>query len=353
MASVSAKYFFMVVASLLTALSAWLIYAAQHMALLDVSSVNLIAVGGLSFVLIVLGLKGPLKLSRNTMPMEPRKILLLAGSGLIGLGAAFWLATLITVINETAFNWLPVWGLVLLAVVLMVVVVFGQLPFAISSPVKFTMGEFAGIITSAGFNQADNIANAEMNRWTGNKRDGVGVGHDLIDAPLFTLELENSSLAEVCDFSGFTVLNFASYTCPHHRRRIEELRSLKDKYPGERVQFVTIYTAEAHPVDGWVIPGNFKEDAEYKTGNEDDFCIAQAKTLEQRRDTARMFINNKAFNWPVYLDTMENGALYAYNSWPIRLYLVRHGKIVYCGDQGPFGYQPDKLEKVLVKGLAG
>ena len=50
---------------------------------------------------------------------------------------------------------------------------------------------------------------------------------------------------------------------------------------------------------------------------------------------------------PLILDAMDDRLLEAYNSWPIRLYIVRAGRIVYCGDPGPFGYEPDDVGKAL------
>jgi hypothetical protein len=52
---------------------------------------------------------------------------------------------------------------------------------------------------------------------------------------------------------------------------------------------------------------------------------------------------------PVVLDTIKDKLLKAYNSWPIRLYIINEGTIVFCGDQGPFGYSPASLDAVLRK----
>ena len=50
---------------------------------------------------------------------------------------------------------------------------------------------------------------------------------------------------------------------------------------------------------------------------------------------------------PLVLDTIENYLLKAYNSWPIRLYIIHQSKVVYCGDQGPFGYEPVSVDMAL------
>ena len=44
---------------------------------------------------------------------------------------------------------------------------------------------------------------------------------------------------------------------------------------------------------------------------------------------------------------MDNKAGAAYAAMPERLYIVLDGKIVYEGDQGPFGYNLDEVELYL------
>ena len=50
---------------------------------------------------------------------------------------------------------------------------------------------------------------------------------------------------------------------------------------------------------------------------------------------------------PVVLDSIEDSLLKAYNSWPIRLYIISDSKVVYCGEQGPFGYDPASVNVAL------
>ena len=44
---------------------------------------------------------------------------------------------------------------------------------------------------------------------------------------------------------------------------------------------------------------------------------------------------------------MDNKAGTAYAAMPERLYVVLDGKIVYEGDQGPFGYRLEEVEQFL------
>lgn len=39
---------------------------------------------------------------------------------------------------------------------------------------------------------------------------------------------------------------------------------------------------------------------------------------------------------------VDNTLLKAYNTWPIRLYVLEAGRIVYTGKQKPLGYSPEK-----------
>ena len=86
-------------------------------------------------------------------------------------------------------------------------------------------------------------------------------------------------------------------------------------------------------------------DAEYT--DESNFCFSYAKGIDERKEMAKWMISKKYFDMPVVLDTIEDKLLKAYNSWPIRLYIIHEGTIAFCGDQGPFGYSPSSLNPVL------
>jgi len=140
-------------------------------------------------------------------------------------------------------------------------------------------------------------------------------------------------------------LNFASYTCPQHRKRIDELHSLMEKWQDQGVRFLTVYTAEAHPEDGWKLAHQYDNDVEYT--NEEDFCFYYARFIDDRKKMARWLIEKKRFKMPIVLDSIENGLLKAYNSWPIRLYIINDGEVAYCGEQGPLGYDPASVDRAL------
>ena len=227
-------------------------------------------------------------------------------------------------------------------------------------PHTFYIGEMLNIIKSAGISgdKKNSPADREFLRWTKGVRNGVLVDEAAPDGMVITMEGEAVLLSSFFgkNHSSPLVLNFGSYTCPHHRKRINELHSLMGKWQTRGVQFLTVYTAEAHPEDGWKLAHQYDNDVEYT--NEEDFCFYSAKSIDDRRkmffdivtDRRKMckwLIERKHFKMPIVLDSIKNGLLKAYNSWPIRLYIINDGKVAYCGKQGPFGYDPGSVDRAL------
>ena len=48
---------------------------------------------------------------------------------------------------------------------------------------------------------------------------------------------------------------------------------------------------------------------------------------------------------PCVVDDIANTVDEAYAGWPERLFVVENGRIVYAGAQGPFGLEPDAVDK--------
>ncbi len=116
--------------------------------------------------------------------------------------------------------------------------------------------------------------------------------------------------------------------------------SLRDLYRdyNDRVRFIVIYTAEAHPTDGWYL------------GNHD---IRQHSSMEERREVAAMCEVAMQYGIKTYVDEMDNAVSEAYASMPDRLYLVgADGRIAYAGGLGPFGFKPGELKKAIDEYLA-
>lgn len=109
-----------------------------------------------------------------------------------------------------------------------------------------------------------------------------------------------------------------------------------------RVDFLTIYIREAHPIDEWRMASNEK--------GKDDVCYVQPKTLAQRAAIANDFTQRFKFPLPFGIDEMNNAANDAYAAWPERLYIIdERGRISYKGGNGPFKYDPMEVRVWLAQ----
>ncbi len=112
----------------------------------------------------------------------------------------------------------------------------------------------------------------------------------------------------------------------------------------DRVNFVTVYIKEAHPLDEWQMDSNEKENV----------CYAQPRTTGERVAIANDFVKRFHYEIPLVVDPIENPANAAYAGWPERFYVVdERGVIVYKGKPGPFGYHPEEVEAWLAKRFPG
>lgn len=96
---------------------------------------------------------------------------------------------------------------------------------------------------------------------------------------------------------------------------------------------MVVYTTEAHPTDEWKM---------YT-----DICFEQPKTLSDRMDKARMYLDESATKIPIVVDGMDNKCEGLYSTWPERLYVILDGAIVYKGGMGPDDYSPAEMEAWL------
>jgi len=296
-------------------------------------------------VLLFIGIVGPARVIVNgvRIPLEVRRSIFVQALVLPILGVVFIFSGIVIAPASMA------WAYFVAGLLILVSAVAGFYALSRKLPRTFYIGEMVNVIKSAGItgDKKNSAADREFMRWTEGVREGVQVGAPAPNGIVTTMEGETVPLSSFYgeNFSSPLVLNFCSYTCPHYRKRIDELHSLMEKWQDRGVRFLTVYTAEAHPEDGWKIAHQYDSDVEYT--NEDDFCFNYARTIDDRKKMARWLIEKKHFKMPVVLDSIENGLLTAYNSWPIRLYIVNNGKVLYCGEQGPFGYDPARVDKTL------
>jgi hypothetical protein len=101
-----------------------------------------------------------------------------------------------------------------------------------------------------------------------------------------------------------------------------------------------VYITEAHPSDVWQMQSNIK----------DQVVFASPRNEQERENVAGTCVRKLGIEIPAVLDEFGNSTETAYTAWPDRLYLVDStGHVVYKSKPGPFGFEPDQLEKALQK----
>ena len=116
----------------------------------------------------------------------------------------------------------------------------------------------------------------------------------------------------------------------------------------ERVQFLTIYIREAHPIDGWWMGRRLTKGITKKFFPQASLEHYDPKTIEERRAVAGECETALQYGIRTYVDEMEDAVNNAYAAWPTRLYLVGlDGKVVYGGGLGPYDFKPAKLKAAI------
>ena len=294
--------------------------------------------------LFVIGVFGPVQViyRRLQIPIEIKRMIKVQAFVLPLSGVALIFSGIMN------FGLIEAWVCLIIAILILVSAFAGFQPLSKKLPDTFYIDEMLSIIISAGLigNKGDSSANRALMRWTKGLSEGIPVGSEAPDGTVITMA-DKAVLLSSFFAEKMLVLNFGSYSCPHHRKRMDELHVLMNKWQHHDVNFLTVYTAEAHPEDDWKLRHQYENDAEYTNDNE--FCFYYAKNIDDRKKMAQWMIDKKHFKMDVVLDSMEDNLLKAYNSWPIRLYIINEGKIVFCGEQGPFGYNPNGVDKTLEK----
>ena len=76
--------------------------------------------------------------------------------------------------------------------------------------------------------------------------------------------------------------------------------------------------------------------------------FAQARTAEERNQIATTCAVTLNLNIPILIDGIDDAAERAYNAWPERLYVLsKDGIVLYKGGKGPYGFNPEELERFL------
>jgi type I thyroxine 5'-deiodinase len=108
----------------------------------------------------------------------------------------------------------------------------------------------------------------------------------------------------------------------------------------DRVEFLTVYVREAHPV------GQKEATPTNKTAG---ILVPQPTTLEERGKVAQRCCAALHIDSPMVVDEIDNRVGRAYLAWPDRLYVIdRAGRVAYRGGPGPFAFNPYEMEQALL-----
>ena len=105
----------------------------------------------------------------------------------------------------------------------------------------------------------------------------------------------------------------------------------------DRADFYVVYIREAHPTDGWMLESNFQ----------DEVVFSQPQTAESRAEVASTCMTRLALSIPALLDSMDNSVDRVFNAWPERLYVLAGNRVIYQGGKGPYGFDPEVLDRFL------
>lgn len=112
----------------------------------------------------------------------------------------------------------------------------------------------------------------------------------------------------------------------------------------DRMEFLCIYTREAHSSDGWQVQDNLDE----------DIIFAEPTTIEERTEAASACQINLDIQMPTLVDSMDNDVEGKYISLPMRLFLIdADGMITYTGGQGPRNFDSEEWVDAIENLLAG
>ena len=147
-------------------------------------------------------------------------------------------------------------------------------------------------------------------------------------APEFTLKTINGETVRVSALwtSKPTLIMAGSYTCPVFRGKVDSFERLVREF-GDRVNFVVLYTQEAHP----------KGDPSPYTGREwttdanerDGILLPQPESAEERLTRAQTCAKAMKLTARVAVDGMDNSAWAAFGRAPNSACLIgRDGKVV-------------------------
>lgn len=176
--------------------------------------------------------------------------------------------------------------------------------------------------------------------------NGPKPGTDAPDFSLMTVD-GKSVQASVLWKERPTVIVTASHTCPVFRGKVAAIEAMQKEFAG-RVNFVIVYTIEAHPQGD---PSPYSGEEWVTTKNErEGILFRQPVTGKERAERARACIQREKMTVTMVVDSMENMVWKAYGKAPNCAYVIgKDGKII---ESQPW-MDAVKLMQVLQKHTAG
>ncbi len=110
----------------------------------------------------------------------------------------------------------------------------------------------------------------------------------------------------------------------------------------DRVAFLFVYIHEAHAADEWQMPVNVTEGVVFD----------QPNSMPGRQSVAGQCCSKLKLSMPCVVDELDNRVDNLYAGWPERMFIIdADGRIVYAGNQGPWGFKPDEVSSWLRKNV--
>lgn len=76
--------------------------------------------------------------------------------------------------------------------------------------------------------------------------------------------------------------------------------------------------------------------------------FAQPQQIDERVAIASACSLGLRLTVPILVDTADNAADRAFQAWPERIYVIdTAGRIAYQGGKGPYGFDPEELNRFL------
>ncbi|MEM7229534.1 MAG: deiodinase-like protein [Planctomycetota bacterium] len=136
-------------------------------------------------------------------------------------------------------------------------------------------------------------------------------------APDFTLTTLNGEAVTLSALRGRTVvLEFGSYTCPIFRGKVRDFDALRAERTD--VEWLLIYTREAHPSNGNISRRNVREGIE----------IPRHRTMVDRQQVARECADALDLSMRIVVDDMRNQVARRYDGAPNRCFVINADGVI-------------------------